>query len=97
MATITLRRDDTCRDCGAELPAGSRARYYGRGQSYGLSCHEATPEQREQRRAAGRARRLARGGFLSPEEAGADGPKWQRELVRHPSVSDGRADLEPRR
>ena len=40
MAIITLRRADTCRDCGAELPVGSRARYYGPGKIYGTTCHE---------------------------------------------------------
>jgi len=38
-ATITLRFAATCRDCGAELPAGSRARFYGRGRVYGTTCH----------------------------------------------------------
>jgi len=32
----------TCADCGAELPTGSRARYYGRGRLYGIDCHEDT-------------------------------------------------------
>lgn len=40
MAIITLRRADTCRDCGAELPVGARARYYGPGKVYGTDCHE---------------------------------------------------------
>jgi hypothetical protein len=38
--TITTRYDGTCRDCGAFLPAGTRARWYGRGRVYGLSCHD---------------------------------------------------------
>lgn len=37
---ITLKWDGKCRDCGAALPAGSRARYYGRGKLYGVDCHE---------------------------------------------------------
>jgi hypothetical protein len=32
----------TCADCGAELPTGSKARYYGRGRLYGVDCHEDT-------------------------------------------------------
>lgn len=39
---ITLRFAATCRDCGAHLPAGTRARYYGRGKVYGLDCHDDT-------------------------------------------------------
>jgi len=53
MPVITLRRADTCRDCGAELPAGSRARYYGRGRIYGTTCHEQGDEVIEHRRANG--------------------------------------------
>jgi len=37
--TLSLRFSATCRDCGAHLPAGTKARYYGRGKVYGLSCH----------------------------------------------------------
>jgi len=32
----------TCADCGAELPAGTKARYYGRGRLYGVDCHDDT-------------------------------------------------------
>ena len=47
---ITLKFDGDCKDCGAFLPAGSTARWYGRGRLYGLSCHgipeaKVTPEQ----------------------------------------------------
>jgi len=38
--TITLKYPGTCKDCKASLPAGSRARWYGRGRVYGLDCHE---------------------------------------------------------
>jgi len=31
-----------CADCGSELPAGAKARYYGRGRLYGIDCHEDT-------------------------------------------------------
>ena len=37
--TITLRYPATCADCGAELKAGDRAKWYGRGRIYGLTCH----------------------------------------------------------
>ena len=37
--TITTNYDGSCADCGAALPAGSKARYYGRGKLYGVTCH----------------------------------------------------------
>jgi len=37
--TITLKYSGRCKDCGAFLPAGSRAKYYGRGRIYGIGCH----------------------------------------------------------
>jgi hypothetical protein len=40
--TLTLKYDAKCKDCGADLPAGSKARYYGRGRIYGIGCHEDT-------------------------------------------------------
>ncbi len=39
MRTITLKYESVCRDCGAKLKAGARARYYGPGRVYGLDCH----------------------------------------------------------
>lgn len=36
---ITLRRSGTCGECGAELPAGSKAKWYRNGKVYGLTCH----------------------------------------------------------
>jgi len=38
--TITLRYEATCRDCGAHLPVGTKARWYGRGRVYGIGCHD---------------------------------------------------------
>lgn len=49
---ITLKRDGTCADCGATLPAGARARWYRNGRVFGLDCHE--PAKRLKR--AGRER-----------------------------------------
>ena len=43
--TITLKYDGECRDCGATLLAGARARYYGRGRVYGTECHEQKPQR----------------------------------------------------
>ncbi len=40
--TITLKFAGKCRDCGAVLAVGSRARWYGRGRVYGMDCHEDT-------------------------------------------------------
>ena len=31
-----------CADCGAEIPAGAKARYYGRGRLYGVDCPDDT-------------------------------------------------------
>lgn len=49
---IRLKYEATCADCGAYLPAGSEARYYGRGRTYGVHCHDKggralSPEQME--------------------------------------------------
>lgn len=56
--TITLRFAARCADksCGAELPVGARARWYGRGRVYGLECHEQRPTN-------GRARRNGSAGY----------------------------------
>ena len=37
--TITLKYEAQCADCGAPLIPGDRARYYGKGQVYGVDCH----------------------------------------------------------
>jgi hypothetical protein len=37
---IRLKYPGKCRDCGAKLEVGARARYYGRGKVYGVECHE---------------------------------------------------------
>jgi hypothetical protein len=36
---ITLKRAGTCRQCGADLKPGSRAKWYRNGAVYGLDCH----------------------------------------------------------
>jgi hypothetical protein len=36
---LRLKYPATCKDCGADLPVGSRARWYGRGRVYGTECH----------------------------------------------------------
>ena len=41
--TITLKYASVCKDCGAQLQPGDRARYYGRGRVYGVECHEQKP------------------------------------------------------
>jgi len=38
--TITLKYEAVCADCGAKLPVGATARWYGRGRIYGVGCHE---------------------------------------------------------
>ena len=42
--TITLKYPGTCRDCGTSLPAGTRARWYGRGVVYCNGTHGGTDE-----------------------------------------------------
>lgn len=37
--TITLKYSAICKECKADLEAGSKARYYGPGQIYGTTCH----------------------------------------------------------
>lgn len=41
--TITLKFEGKCADsnCGAILPVGSKAKWYGRGRVYGIGCHSA--------------------------------------------------------
>ena len=52
--TITLKHEATCADCGAVLPAGSKARWFRDGSVYGNACHRwqihITPEQAEEMR-----------------------------------------------
>ena len=47
--TITLKFEGKCadRNCGAILPVGTKAKWYGRGKVYGLSCHETPFEVRK--------------------------------------------------
>jgi hypothetical protein len=58
MAVINLKYASVCADCGSGLPAGTRAKYYGRGRIYGFECHRkdgsrtdkwTEPEPRERR------------------------------------------------
>ncbi len=58
--TITLKYDATCRDCGTQLYAGERARYYGRGRVYGVECHEQRPHRRTGRTGMAQAERAER-------------------------------------
>lgn len=37
--TITLRRPAVCKQCGASIEAGSKAKWYRNGDVYGLDCH----------------------------------------------------------
>ncbi len=39
MPYITLKHDALCSDCGAALPAGSKARWFRDGSVYGDACH----------------------------------------------------------
>lgn len=42
--TITLKREATCAECGAAIPAGTRANWYRNGDVYGYDCHARTPK-----------------------------------------------------
>lgn len=76
---ITLRFDAVCADrsCGALIPAGAVARWYGRGRVYGRGCHDADApedvreEYRERRyaelEAADHEVRFGRGGYALEE------------------------------
>lgn len=60
--TIRLEYPAKCKDCGTELPAGSEARYYGRGNVYGVKCHpdRRAPKAERQRPEQGHAPDLDR-------------------------------------
>jgi hypothetical protein len=38
--TIVAKYSGNCTDCGAVIPEGADARYYGRGRIYGIGCHD---------------------------------------------------------
>ena len=40
MKRLRLKWAAKCRDCGAALPAGTLAKWYGRGRIYGIDCHD---------------------------------------------------------
>ena len=40
MKKLRLRWAAKCRDCGADRPAGTLAKWYGRGRVYGIDCHD---------------------------------------------------------
>ncbi|GAI71807.1 unnamed protein product [marine sediment metagenome] len=46
MKIITLQRAAVCADCGAELPAGTRARYYSADRIY-CESHDEKPAPRK--------------------------------------------------
>ena len=69
---ITLKYPATCKECGADLPAGVLARYYGKGRVYGIDCHEDTrtaedkaTHTRRSAREASKAQALPKGYPLS--------------------------------
>lgn len=52
---LTLKYATVCADCGAALPVGSKARYYGPGKTYGTECHAgASPRRHKGSRSFGR-------------------------------------------
>lgn len=44
---ISLKYPATCAECGAHLPKGSEARYYGPRKIYGTTCHERSTRNSE--------------------------------------------------
>jgi len=40
MATINLKFAANCKDCGAYLPVGTKARWYRKSGTFGIGCHE---------------------------------------------------------
>lgn len=88
---ITLKRDGTCADCGASLPAGTRARWYRNGTVFGLDCHEKgaarskrrgrerTAFERGDRSPGARASHYDRRGVYAPDGAylGTAGPRCE--------------------
>ena len=76
---ITLQRDGTCADCGASLPAGTRARWYRNGAVYGLDCHEASATRPARTRSARRTRRDRRTSYeRGDRSAGAIASHYDR-------------------
>jgi endogenous inhibitor of DNA gyrase (YacG/DUF329 family) len=74
--TITLQYAATCRDCGAALEVGTKAKWYGRGRVYGIACHarpsaEFTPALRLTDAQAGNLAcpTCKRPGALTPQQA----------------------------
>ena len=45
--TINLRFPGKCAECGTRLPKGTKAKYYGRGRVYGLTCHSNDSEYKQ--------------------------------------------------
>ena len=53
MKVITLKFEGRCADCGATLPVGPRAKWYGRGRVYGIGCHTKETSKAPSLRATG--------------------------------------------
>lgn len=45
---MILRHDAECKACGEFLPAGTKAKWYGRGIVYGIGCHGSRTRNMEQ-------------------------------------------------
>jgi hypothetical protein len=56
-----LRYEGKCRDCGAALEVGSKAKWYGRGKVYGIGCHANTGKEKTAYQRGDRSR----GAFMS--------------------------------
>ena len=66
--TITLKREGTCADCGAKLNAGTRARWYRDGRTYGFDCHQQAARPARRSEPLGQTySRLDPGGFYTAD------------------------------
>ncbi len=66
---IRLKFAGTCADCGAHLPVGAPARWYGRGKVYGTECHGEKPGTRRGGMTAYELGEAAARGEISEERA----------------------------
>jgi len=71
--TITTKFDGFCADCSAPIPAGTRARWTGRGRVFGLTCHARSAPSK-----AVREQIAADNAWDAPGSAARDA-RWARE------------------
>ena len=70
---ITLKREAVCDDCGSDIPAGSKARWYRDGKAYGLTCHEQIKPKKAAKKKAAKKRAARR---VIPQTNGDGEVNW---------------------